>query len=413
MVAGGKRIRRGLQAVRQTLSRAVRTTESPVQLPVPAVAAPDPYELASQRPDVDPLKPIRLLIGPANYASQGHAWAQAVAREVPGAVAANVAIVRQQGLKYQADQVVIAGVAAANKTWQQEQFDWVSNTFTHVLIEAQVPIFGQLFDEPGAQFRIGAFREVARLRDRGVQVAMISHGSDLRIPELHRATYPDSPFIPGRYPDLAALSERVRRNREELSRIDVPYFVSTPDLLEYAPPGAVWCPVVIEVGQWVSSAPVLERDRPVVVHAPTNPLLKGTELVEPVLTELHAAGQIDYVRVERVPQPELRRIVQEADIVLDQFTLGTYGVTTVEAMAAGRLVFAHVAEQNRKIIEHEAGQEIPLVATTAAEVAEGLRWALDNREDARELAARGPGFAQELHGGAKSAAVLREHFLAG
>src|SRR5690606_40172359 len=111
--------------------------------------------------------------------------------------------------------------------------------------------------------------------------------------------------------------------------------VSTPDLLLDAP-RAVWLPVVVDPQRWRSENPVLTRARPVVVHVPSNPWLKGSDVVDAELTRLAERGVVDYRRVSGIASAEMPAVLAEADIVVDQLRMGLYGVAACEAMAGGR-----------------------------------------------------------------------------
>lgn len=101
----------------------------------------------------------------------------------------------------------------------------------------------------------------------GVKVALLAHGSEVRDPALHRKRNPYSLFLdaPEGYEEkLAAIAERNRRIARESG---LPVFVTTPDLLLDLPT-AIWAPLVVDVDAWACDRPVMERERPVVLHAP-------------------------------------------------------------------------------------------------------------------------------------------------
>jgi len=187
----------------------------------------------------------------------------------------------------------------------------------------------------------------------------------------------------------------------------VPSFVSTPDLLEFVP-DATWLPVVVELDRWRAAAPdaPLARRRPVVVHAPSNAGLKGSELIAPTLARLHEEGVVDYRPVSGVPSAEMPGIFGAADIVLDQFSLGIYGVATCEALAAGRVVVSHVGDGARAHIRRTTGLELPVVEARAHGLEATLREIVRERERFASVAADGPAFVEALHDGRRSAAAL-------
>ena len=144
-------------------------------------------------------------------------------------------------------------------------------------------------------------------------------------------------------------------------------------------------------------------------HIPSTAMGKGTELVEPVLDELAAAGVVRYQPVRGVPQPEMPAAIARAEIVLDQFSLGSYGVAAVEAMAAGRVVVGHVRPEVRARVLAGTGLELPVVQARAGEVAAVLRELAADPQRCRDLGEAGSVFARAVHDGRASALVLEDY----
>jgi hypothetical protein len=358
-----------------------------------------PAEIAVVAP---PQAPVRLLVGPVNSAGQGYAWARAAERGLAGVGAVDLMMTTEGSERYgyPRDQSVPRAAYLTSKLWQRRQRAALVKRYTHVLAESGLGPFGQQPDVTVAD-------ALRRLQADGPQVALLFHGSDIRIPSEHARLDPASPFIGSRYPGTDALEENALRNRALIAETGLPVFVSTPDLLHFAP-AATWLPVVVDVEKWsaAGSAAPLERARPVVVHAPSNAGLKGSELISATMTRLHDEGVVEYREVHGVPSAEMPRIYGEADVVLDQFSLGIYGVATVEALAAGRLVLSHVGEATRRHVAAATGVELPVVETSAAELEARLREIAAEPERYRAIAALGPGFAREVHDGWRSAAAL-------
>ncbi len=392
-----------VKAVRRRLPRRVDAYVSRLGGGSPRVRPappPVPAELVEQaragRPPV-PGAPLRLYVAPANFAGQGWLWARAAERQLPG-VGAVTMVGIPGGFRFSADHHVPEQVYLRSAEWQREQFDYVRQGFTHVLIEAQRPMFGSLFSS-------NAFTEARVLTGYDVRVATIAHGRDVRLPSLHRENYRWSPYVREEWADVDVLERQVRRNLAGLASLDLPAFVSTPDLLDDLP-DARWCPVVIDPALWEAPEPPLERSRPVAVHAPTNSKFKGSDQVDEAMTDLHEQGLVEYRRVEGVSPDEVRAIIGSADLVLEQFRLGSYGVTACEAMAAGRVVLGHITEHNRQRVRDAAGDDLPIVETTVENIREVVLELLDDRGRAQKIAAQGPGFVRKLHDGAYSATVL-------
>lgn len=356
---------------------------------------------ASKRPEV-PTSPVRLWVGPANFAGQGWLWAHAAERHIEGVDARAMAV--KGPLRFRIDYEVDPDVYR-HIEWQRAQEAYVTGNYTHALIEAERPLFGPLYGRT-------CEGEIARLQAAGMKVALISHGSDLRIPSTHVQLHPDSAFRPTGDEDsdkvtrvLQARSEKNAKIINDFAEAGGQTFVSTPDLLDYAP-RAVWVPGVVDPNLWASDWPVMARSCPRVVHVPSNGRLKGSELIDPIMRQLETEGVIEYASLRQLSYPEIRRCYQEADIVLDQFVLGLYGVAAVEALAAGRIVVAYVGEAVRDRVRAATGLEVPIVEATVDTVGEVVRELVADPDRARDIATQGPQFVRSVHDGRFSAVVL-------
>ncbi len=340
---------------------------------------------------------VRLLVGPANFAGQGWAWSRAAQRHLPG-VAARCLVARDgDGFGFPADQVVPAAVYRS-AAWAHAQEPYVLDHFSHVLGEAGRPVLGLVHGtDCAAENRV--------LAQAGVQVALVAHGSDVRLPSRHAGQNPFSPFADLDRDQLDRLQERAERLGRVFAEHPGPTFVSTPDLLDDVPT-ARWLPVVVEMDRWAGPVEPLQRARPIVVHAPSDPRFKGTGLVEPVLSRLAERGLITYRRLGGVPHADLPRLFAEADIVLDQVALGIYSVVACEAMAAGRVVLAHVSDTVRDRVRRDAGEAVPILQADPDSLERVLEGVCAERDRAREQARAGVDFVRRVHDGALSARVL-------
>lgn len=344
-----------------------------------------------------PVSPTRLFIGPTNYAGQGYAWARAVEASSPRIGARNLSIDLPGGFAFPADSTVPISIFNHSEPWQRAEFDAVVH-FTHVLVEAERPLFGSFFGRD-------LDREIDELQRRGLSCAFMCHGTDIRSPALHLSMNEWSPFVAGSE-QTRALQHDADSNLALLARRHLVVFVSTPDLLVDVPT-ASWCPVVVDVDRWVGGRALWTRDRPVVVHVPSMGSVKGTDLIEPTMRRLDKAGVIEYRSVTGVPSSRMPLVIGDADIVLDQFRIGSYGVAAVEAMAAGRIVVGHVGDETREAIRRLTGMDLPVVEadpTTLGDVLEEL-------VAKRPVAMDGIRFASTVHSGALSASVLRRGWI--
>lgn len=85
----------------------------------------------------------------------------------------------------------------------------------------------------------------------------------------------------------------------------------------------------------------IDVKRPVIVHAPTSPAIKGTPLVRAALRRLREEGyDFEYVELSNQPNEDVLAALDRAHIVLNQFYAFIPGVFGIEAMAANTVMLA-------------------------------------------------------------------------
>lgn len=361
------------------------------------------WDHSAMRVSVAPSAPIRMLIAPTNSAGQSFRWARA-AETLPGVGAATLMTSNANTARFAfpADLIVPEAGYLFARGWQKRQLAAIREGFTHVLVESGRYLAGPVpWRTP-----LDAALELQR---GGVRVGLLWHGSDIRIPSVHAAWEADSPFGPrGHYAaDATAILEANARDRRRMvTETDLPVFVSTPGLLDV--PRARWLPVVVIPEHWRSEVPPFSSGTPVVAYVPSNSPMKGDESIDVQLSALEEEGLIHYRRLERVPSADMPDVYRSADIVLDQFRLGDYGVAACEAMAAGRVVLGHVHDDVRKRVHEITGRHLPIVEARFDAVGATVRSILADLPRWRTHAADGVSFVEEIHDGRVSAAQLAE-----
>ena len=347
-----------------------------------------------------PQAPTRVYVAPTNYAAQGYWWSRALERADSSIAARNMAIDLPGGYDFPADTRVPIAAVSGSSDWARAEWE-AARQFTHVLVEAERSMFGR-------EFGRDLEAEIAALRASGVSVGFICHGTDIRDPEHHATLTPWSPYPED--PRTATLQQDARANLALLRRVGGPVFISTPDLAADVPE-AVWCPVVVDHTRFTAAGPAFAGDRVRIIHASSNPLQKGSDHIEPALAPLIAARAADYSLITSTPAADMPEVFAGADIVIDQFRLGSYGVAACEAMAAGRLVIGHVLPHVRDRVERDFGLALPIVEATPDFLHDVVADLIADPERARTIASAGPEFVARVHSGAASATALLTHWI--
>ena len=232
----------------------------------------------------------------------------------------------------------------------------------------------------------------------GRRVVFHYHGCDVRNRAYMLATHRRSTCTEC---DPFCIPARQGRILASAARFADAELVSTPDLLESAP-RARHLPVAVDLADYPFSPPN-EAPR-LVVHAPTNRLIKGTRYVEQAFETLRPRfPEVRFEVVERRPWSELRTILAAADVVVDQLFMGWYGMVAVEAMALGKPVLCFIRDDFESRL-----MDCPLLRCTEENLADRLAEALASAGTRRTLGEQGRAYAEREHAAPVIAARLLE-----
>ena len=353
-------------------------------------------------PSATPPSAARVLIGAANSAGQGAAWATALSG---GGVPARSLELRspENPFGYPADVVL---PRQSVKDLQRRVQVMLREVLPHPVIILESAQALAAPEPGGVTGRRAGFREAEALASAGHSVGLMFHGSDVRRPDIHARTHPWSPFRLREFADLTReQTTRVRKTHELLAAWSGPVMVSTPDLVQQHP-GAVWVPVVIDVERFRPATPDTDPDPdagpPVVLHLPSKSVFKGSHFIDPVLQQLAAEGVIRYRRATGVPHDRVPELMRGADIFVDQLGMGILGVAALEAMASGLPVVTDPGPEALTAY----GTDVPLVPVDPDTIEAAIRALAADPERRHTLAHAGPGFVREHHDGRRSAQAI-------
>jgi glycosyltransferase involved in cell wall biosynthesis len=100
------------------------------------------------------------------------------------------------------------------------------------------------------------------------------------------------------------------------------------------------------------------NNRPLLVHMPSATGAKGTVYVEQAIERLSKHFDFEYIRVHNVKRSEALELVAKADIVLDQFIGGGYGMAACEAMAMGKPVLCYIMKE---LFDYGLTEDCPII----------------------------------------------------
>ena len=139
--------------------------------------------------------------------------------------------------------------------------------------------------------------------------------------------------------------------------------------------------------------PPTDRERPIVVHAPSNREKKGTQYVIDACAQLPVELDI----VENLPHDQAQERYERADIVVDQLNAGWHGVFALEAMALGKPVVVNLKPDVVAQAERAYGTKVPLVPATKETLVDALRPLVESPALRREIGAASRAYVERVH----------------
>ncbi len=167
--------------------------------------------------------------------------------------------------------------------------------------------------------------------------------------------------------------------------------VGSYDAVRWVPDADV-VPPGIDLTQYTPRIPG-DRERPVVVHAPSSRRRKGTEHIIAACEQL----PVDLRIVEGLHHDEARKLYEDADIVVDQLNAGWYGLFAIECMALGKPVVTFLHDEAVERTNEAFGTEVPIVSATAETLAGRLRPLVEDAAERRRIGAASRAYVEHVH----------------
>jgi hypothetical protein len=208
------------------------------------------------------------------------------------------------------------------------------------------------------------FGDLKLARRLGRKIFMTLQGCDVRLSHRSAENNAITPCALGHCDVAASCRAQYDARRQSLIDDILPYadrvFVLNPELAHYVH-GAQFMPYAsVDVEAFQPSWPRTEGPA-LVVHAPSDPSIKGSRYIVDAVERLKRRFPIEFVQVTGVPHREALKIYRKADLIIDQALAGWYGGFAVEAMAMGKPVACYIRQEDLWFIPPPMADELPLL----------------------------------------------------
>ena len=115
-------------------------------------------------------------------------------------------------------------------------------------------------------------------------------------------------------------------------------------------------------------------------------MFKGTRFLEEAIDQLKREGEsIELIMVERLSNEAALSIYRSADVIFDQCLIGSFGYTTLEAMALGKPVMCFIRKEEYLL----APEEYPGIQILPETIAPTLRALIEDRTSLNRIGRQG------------------------
>ncbi|MCR2804442.1 glycosyltransferase family protein [Paenibacillus soyae] len=213
----------------------------------------------------------------------------------------------------------------------------------------------------------------------------------------------NNPYIRVKLTDEAAIEERLKKLSAHFEHVIVPDYEIFEYVNEYFENVHIIRYVVDHEGI-VPHYPAVDSTRPLIVHAPSEPYLKGTEFVCAAIEQLKTKADFDFRLVQNMPHSEAMALYKDADIIVDQLCLGVYSILSIESMLHGKPVITYIRDDLRE----RYPADLPVVSANPDTIEETLLHLLQHPEERYRLGVEGREYAVKHHSPEKIAQELLE-----
>ncbi len=192
-------------------------------------------------------------------------------------------------------------------------------------------------------------------------------------------------------------------------------FALNPDLIQFLPkektsflPYTIANYFDIETKQ----EPFFKNDKINIVHAPTQRVTKGTDIILKIIDELQQEfpNKIKFNLIENMSHSEALQAYQKADLLIDQIFIGWYGAVAVEVMKMGIPAAVFINPAHLNYVPDEFAKDLPFYNINPFTLKEKLRHIIKHREQLIQQGQLAKQFVLKWHDPIKIAEEVIEYY---
>lgn len=193
--------------------------------------------------------------------------------------------------------------------------------------------------------------------------------------------------------------DEIKRKLKLLSKYISHCIVSDYEMFQYVNPyyeKIYIIPQAIDIKKYSCKADTTKdtKDKKLlIVHAPTSPLIKGSDYIIAAINELKQKYDFDFQLIRGMLHEEAKSIYSQADLIIDQLLIGSHGLLAVEAMAMGKPVICWISD----FMKDKYPDNLPIISANPENIKTVLEGILINPNSLSDLGQKGRRYVESQH----------------
>lgn len=255
------------------------------------------------------------------------------------------------------------------------------------------------WDDMGC-FNVLPYFDIKLAKAMGKKVFMTLQGCDARLASESNRNNSYTFCASGRckvYNDCVTIYDAQRRKliSEILPSFDQVFYLN-PELGHFIPNGSFLPYANVDI-EAVKPGSKTNNARPRIVHAPSDPSIKGTKLILAALDQLKQNYEFELILVQGQTHAQAMDLYSTADLAIDQIYGGWYGGFAVELMAMGKPVACYLRHDDFRFIPEMMAAELPLLQVVPDSIESDLNRILSMKNEWREIGQKSREYVQKWH----------------
>lgn len=248
------------------------------------------------------------------------------------------------------------------------------------------------------------YEELKILKDKGKSLVIQHHGSEVRRLSLARRF--NNPYV--QVKNYWKNEQIIIQRLKQWGQIFNHAIISDHELYTYIENYYKYVHIIrqpIDLNSILPAYPMKNNLEPLIVHAPTNQQVKGTQYILNAVNLLKKEGhKFNFMLLQNVSHELAKTFFKKADIIIDQLCIGAYGTFSIEGMAFGKPVICYI----RKDLIKKYPEGLPIVNANPANIYLQIKRLITNHEYRHHLGKDGRKYVEKHHNSIKIARELHE-----